>query len=258
MAKKVKRRRIYGMVFYEGPSLLDGLPIVGIATIRSKNGKTGNLVQTWILRSDVHPLTAVNTGADASICGNCPLRGEAKGDSNKGRGCYVIVYTAPAQVFRSYKAGRYPRLEPNHARRFAGRGLRKGSYGDPAAIPQECWDMLASYCTGKADPGYTHQWREFPEWRRRVMASTHSICESEIAWSEGWRTYRTVGSVEEKTEREVVCPASEEGGRKATCETCGLCDGKHDDDDTRKSVVIVGHGRAGKPAIIRRVALQMA
>src|SRR5262245_33628424 len=41
-----------GVVLYRGPSLLDGAPIVAVATNlarRSKNPKTGNAVQTYIL-----------------------------------------------------------------------------------------------------------------------------------------------------------------------------------------------------------------
>ena len=66
-----------GVVLYRGPSRLDGAPIVVVATglqRPSENEKTGPMVQTWILRSDEHPVSAVHSGADASICGDCPLR----------------------------------------------------------------------------------------------------------------------------------------------------------------------------------------
>jgi hypothetical protein len=46
------------IVLYRGPSLLDGSPIVAIATIGSTNVKTGPMVQTWILRADMNPLEA--------------------------------------------------------------------------------------------------------------------------------------------------------------------------------------------------------
>lgn len=69
------KKKITGVVFYEGPSRIDGAPIIGIATFGTSNEKTGNLVQTWILRSDVHPIDAINSGEDASICGSCPLLG---------------------------------------------------------------------------------------------------------------------------------------------------------------------------------------
>jgi hypothetical protein len=48
-----------GIVIYRGPSILDGSPIVVIATglgSGSSNRKTGALVQTWILRDDVSPI----------------------------------------------------------------------------------------------------------------------------------------------------------------------------------------------------------
>lgn len=60
-----------GFVFYDGPSALDGAPIIGIAVLHSKNRKTGNMVQTFIIRADQSPLEAIATGDDASICGDC-------------------------------------------------------------------------------------------------------------------------------------------------------------------------------------------
>ena len=53
-----------GFIFYRGKSPIDRAPIVGIATLESKNGKTGNMIQTWILRTDTHPLEARRTGRD--------------------------------------------------------------------------------------------------------------------------------------------------------------------------------------------------
>ena len=70
-----------GYTIYDGPSMLDGQRIVVIVTgIKgSRNTKTGNMVQTYILRPDMHPLEAVRTGADVSICGDCPARGKDSG-----------------------------------------------------------------------------------------------------------------------------------------------------------------------------------
>lgn len=45
-----------GFIFYRGFSPVDGAPIVGIAVLKSKNTKTGNMIQTYILRVDVHPI----------------------------------------------------------------------------------------------------------------------------------------------------------------------------------------------------------
>ena len=50
-----------GYVLHEGPSPFDGQPIVSIATLHSSNRNTGDMVQTWILPRDLHPLDAVKT-----------------------------------------------------------------------------------------------------------------------------------------------------------------------------------------------------
>ena len=47
-----------GFILYRGPSLLDGSPIVVVATMASSNRKTGltgkkNMVQVWILADAV-------------------------------------------------------------------------------------------------------------------------------------------------------------------------------------------------------------
>jgi len=262
--------KITGVVFYEGPSRIDGKPIVGIATFGTANAKTGNLVQTWIIRSDVHPIIAINTGDDASICGSCPLRGRIADASerttkgkyddqtdtvNKGRSCYVLVQNAPLAVYGSYHKGNYPHLSLEHSRLLEGRGLRYGSYGDPVAIPVKAWNRLAKYCTGKAEPGYTHQWKnkKFSNWSKRVMASTHSEGENALAHSMGWRTFRTLTSIEQVASNEIVCPASVEGGFTATCETCGACNGRRDMNDVRRSVAIVAHGGDGKLDLVGKV-----
>ena len=57
------------------------------------------MIQTWILRSDVNPVEAVNNGDDYSICGDCPHRKNDKGE----RSCYVNVGQAPNAVFKSFK-----------------------------------------------------------------------------------------------------------------------------------------------------------
>jgi len=256
-----------GFIFYEGASRIDRKPIVGIATYGTANAKTGDLVQTWILRSDIHPIDSINTGADESICGSCPLRGRIADASerthkatkfpgetvNKGRSCYVLVQNAPLQIFNGYKRGLYPVLGLEHRHLLLGRGLRYGSYGDPVAIPMKSWDVLAELCTGKAEPGYTHQWKikKFSNWSKRIMASTHSAGENAVAQAAGWRTFRTITDVSEKVDNEIICPASVEGGFRATCETCGACNGRRDISDVRANVAIVAHGGDGKLNLVR-------
>ena len=84
-----------GVVLYEGPSQIDGAPIVMIAVgllQGSTNTKTGAMVQTYILRQDMPPIEAVKTGADESICGGCTHRGDGTG---KKRSCYVTLIHGP-------------------------------------------------------------------------------------------------------------------------------------------------------------------
>jgi hypothetical protein len=50
--------RVNGLVLWRGASLLDGAPIVAIVTglaAGSSNRKTGDMLQTWILREDMAP-----------------------------------------------------------------------------------------------------------------------------------------------------------------------------------------------------------
>lgn len=58
---------VRGIVLYEGPSAIDGQPIVVVATLKTSNPKTGDMVQTWILRADLSPTVAINEGADRSV-----------------------------------------------------------------------------------------------------------------------------------------------------------------------------------------------
>ena len=154
-----------GFILYRGPSMLDGAPIVAIVTGcagNSANVKTGAVLQTWIIRSDIEPLLALKTGADASVCGNCkhrPLLGGA---------CYVRVHQAPLSVYRAFHRGVYP-VATDLATIGAGRAVRVGSYGDPAAVPVAVWRALISQST--MHTGYTHQWRRRPALRGLVMAS---------------------------------------------------------------------------------------
>ena len=65
-----------GAIIYSGPSRIDGAPIVAIAVWDSSNRKTGSMLQTYILRSDIDPRDANKYGEDFSICGTCDLKGD--------------------------------------------------------------------------------------------------------------------------------------------------------------------------------------
>ncbi len=160
---KCKATNRNGVVLYEGHSRFSSDdPVVVIVTgltRPSENLKTGNMLQAWILPRLINPLEAINTGRDAAVCGNCPLRGRIdQGMTNRGRACYVAVRQAPLTVWQAYQAGAYARFDPEeHGHLFEGRKLRLGSYGEPVAVSIRAWAPLLRLVSGST--GYTHQWR---------------------------------------------------------------------------------------------------
>ena len=166
-----------GFVFYDGPSMLDGAPIIGIAvTSKSRNGKTGEMIQTYILRADIDPVTALRIGADASICGDCVHR-PANGGS-----CYVDVPKSVLAIYAAWSRGGYHLASPRTVgRALAGRVVRIGSYGDPAAIPAAHWRAIIRHAAGHT--GYSHQWRLALAQGLRgiVMASADSAQDRDVA-----------------------------------------------------------------------------
>jgi hypothetical protein len=237
-----------GFILYEGPSQIDGLPIVVILTglDGSSNRKTGSMLQTYILRSDVHPLNAIKSGADESICGDCqhrPVLARETGDAP----CYVEVGKGPSMVFKAYQAGRYVRL-PLHvvARIIAGRVLRLGTYGDPAASPIRVWNAVTVYVAGWT--GYTHQWRILGrEWMLLLMASADSAADRADAKSAGWRTFRVSIGLD-RQDGEISCPASKEAGARVTCIDCKLCRGAQ---IAARDIVIADHALGHKRRVIQ-------
>lgn len=230
-----------GVILYRGPSLIDGAPIVAIATgltAASSNRKTGAMVQTYILRSDIDPNKAVRTLKDASICGDCPHRG-IKG---KQRTCYVNVGQGPLGVYRAFKRRRYPKAQYGHG---VGRIVRLGTYGDPAAVPADVWLRLLA--GSKGHTGYTHQWmhlsgEQLQTMRALCMASVDTVSEARIAQQNGWRTFRVdttrvIGRIVSLGES--LCPASAEAGKKLTCAQCLACGGA---DGRKGSIYIPAHG----------------
>lgn len=236
-----------GVILYQGPSLIDGSPIVAIAvglTHKSSNAKTGAMLQTYIIRSRIDPLNAVRTGRDSAICGDCRHRGT----KNKGRTCYVQVGQGPQGVYKAYKRGRYPHVYGDIASVGTGRIVRLGTYGDPAAVPVRIWDALVSQAAGHT--GYTHQWMHSNDLRHLCMASCDTVEESRQAAARGWRYFRVdMTGVVGAQNGEVLCPASKEAGKKLTCSQCLACGGA---DGRRSSIYIPAHGGFAVMANVRK------
>jgi hypothetical protein len=206
-------------VVYRGPSLLDGRPIVVVATRSDDNPKVGLSVATWILCDDgENPWEARRSGADFSICGDCPHRAGS---------CYVNLSQGPRAVHDGLKRGIYPVFDPTDVRQrrlFAGRLLRLGSYGDPVAVPLSVWESLLPLCHGHV--GYTHQWRVAPAgFRRLCMASVETPSQRLEAQALGWRTFRVRLAEEGLEAGEFTCPAAAEAGSRLQCADCRACHG---------------------------------
>ena len=233
-----------GFILYEGASLYDGAPVVVIATLASGNVKTGDMIQTWILRQDIDPIQASRTGQDSSICGNCPHMGKPSDKATgwaKNRSCYVNLLHGPNGIWKEYKKGSYKVATQKQIESFtADRMLRVGSYGDPAAIPVAIWQNLVRYSKGWT--AYTHaNVNPLPD---MIMTSADSLGQAESAWNKGERTFRIVSNVSEVIKgKEALCPASKEAGQRATCASCRLCNGSL---SNAKSIAIVAHGNGKK------------
>ena len=210
-------------LLYDGPSLLDGQPIVVLATgveTPSENRKTGPMIQTWILRKDTSPTYALKHDHDVSICGDCPHRKSS---------CYVNVGQAPQSVWNAYNKRRWHwNVDLLTPREIVALGTRRevrfGAYGDPAAAPFEIWESLS--LNARLTTGYSHQWRTCDQRLRQLcMASVDTLHQMQEAQAMGWRTFRIGDDSEPRTTCEARCPASQEAGYKLQCINCGACDG---------------------------------
>ena len=220
-----------GIILWSGKSLLDGERIAVVATgifTKTENAKTGDMIQTYIIRRDMHPMLARRLGDDKSVCGDCKHKEQST--------CYVNLCHGPIGVFHALVDGSYRDFQDGDLELFKDRFIRVGSYGDPAAVPYEIWENICKVVKGFT--GYTHQWnnKKIDQRLKNVcMASVDSISgymkEYEKAIALGWRTFRVfaddtgINVYDVKQDGEIVCPASKEAGVLTTCEKCNLCCG---------------------------------
>ena len=228
-------------IIYRGPSQIDGLPIVAIATYSDRNTKTGKVLQTYIIRSDISPLDASKSGQDFSICGDCKFRGETTSDPKrkqaKNRTCYVNLGQGPTIVYKSFIRGVYPMASDHTSIVELGKNrvVRLGSYGDPAAVPSHIWDELLSECVSHL--AYSHQSGFRPD---ITMQSADTLEQAQAHWAKRARTFRVIDSLDDIDPiNEILCPASKEAGRRVQCVKCQLCSGLT--SNSKKSIAIVEH-----------------
>ena len=230
-----------GCIIWEGPSQYDDAPIVVIATNGSKNPKTGDMWQMWIMRQDIAPHDAVKTGDDASVCGKCPLRPLAYKGKGLRRPCYVRTFQAPLSVYRKYRRGGYQHITLAAFRALLqGGGVRLGSWGDPASVPFEIWDQLGIGSGEYTHTSYTHGYlvKGFDSRHLAIsMISLDPVTQHHVPILHG-RSFRVINSPEQLQQGEILCPASKEGNYRTTCADCGLCAGL---SRQTKSIAIVMH-----------------
>lgn len=169
-------------------SLFDQQPVLVLASgfKLGANSKVGSqVIQIFYLRADIHPYEATVSGADYSVCKDCPLK------PTNGKVCYVGTYYL-GNMYEAYKNGVYPQLSQAHLQwmRDYGKVLRLGGYGDPVSVPIEVVQPLID--AAAATLGYTHQWRAplaIP-YKTYLQASVESPEEAADAAKMGWKYYR--------------------------------------------------------------------
>ena len=233
-------------IIYQGASLIDGKPIVVIATYSNRNTKTGAMVQTYILRSDIDPRDANKSGEDYSICGNCPHRGIPTDNPDKkladNRSCYVVIGQGVLITYKAFQRGVYGDMQGHDKTAELGRGrmVRLGTYGDPAAVPSYVWDSLLS--ESKGHTAYSHQSGvKGAQFRPDIMMqSADNESQARVAWDNGARTFRIISDYSELVKgKEIACPAQT---KSIECQACGLCMGA----SKAKSIAVIKHGSGSK------------
>ena len=237
-----------GLVLWRGRSRIDGSHIVVIATglkNKSANGKTGVMVQTWILCADIDPIEALRTGKDVAICGGCMHRPSSfNGLKYFLRSCYVNIAQAPLNIWKTWKRERYRVATSldDVAEAMRGRKVRLGAYGDPAAVPVEVWQACTRYAEGWT--GYTHQSRskKLRDVLEFCQVSADTAGDARAAHVAGVGSFRVLRNGEVPEPFEMRCPASKEAGELTNCASCQACSGWNG-----ANVVIDAHG-IGKKA----------
>ena len=228
---KTKKLAYTGVVVGIGPSdLVPDIEIASIALFSSSNSKTGDVVQTYHIPTQTHPIDATQNGQDVAVCGDCPLK-----PSNDDV-CYVRLGHGPSSVYKTFKNDRYPHIKdlPKHEQRAVvqrfknARKLRLGAWGEPSSDIKS--SLYLAGLAGKNTLSYTHQWRTNPALKPFTMASVDTKADYLEAKAEGWRTYRHTPNLAddknqiqlERFENEILCPFV---SKKIQCADCGLCNG---------------------------------
>jgi hypothetical protein len=184
--------------------------------------------------------------ADKDVCFDCPF------SSGNGGGCYTHKFhsfLSFLNVLNDVKKN-YPTFEqlpelpelPESGiiNDVKDKYMRFGVYGESIILPVVWVEALTK--NAKNWTGYTHQWKTdlAQPYLSYFMASTNNISETFLASAMGWRCFQATKTAPEKGNGIINCPASKESGYKTTCEDCGLCNGRKE-NDKRKNIFIIEH-----------------
>lgn len=255
-------KKFLGAVVWRGVIL--GIPVAAVVgwgdagNRASGNEKTSSIAGLWIVRMDMTPGDAVREGGDVT-CGGCRHRSIKSGGQGS---CYThgtVVFKGGSAMFGALERGRYTECHPSIVAQFLlsrNLGLRLGVYGDPGFVPAGVLGKLVLPLQSTRKPkhvGYTHMWKLIPAkaYAPYLMASVDTQEEQELAIKRGWRVFRVAAKMED-LQGLIICPASEEAGKKTTCNRCFLCSGTA--STAVKSVGIIAHGN-GRRRILKALGV---
>lgn len=210
---------------------------VVLSTQNSKNPKTGDMVQLYILLKDIAPHEAFKAAKNnleseqSKVCSQCPHLIDGS--------CYVLWFQGPLSTWKKYKRGGHDNCKLS----LNGKNIRFGAAGNPTKIPVSKVETIAKQAYQWT--GYAHDWLTCdPEYKRFFMASCDNVEEAKAAQTLGWRTFRVRKPGDTSLlPNEIVCPATQEkwdGEPKTDCAKCGLCSGIS--GKGKCSVVVDAHG----------------
>ena len=216
-----------------------------VASSKSSNVKTGDMIQIWILDNTRHPVESRRDKHDAlNQCKGCVLA--------SGNGCYVNANPLSA-IYRKHKSDNpYPQLVAGSLefrRFFSGKKVRFGAYGNPSMIPLPLTQSIANLASKWT--GYFHDWHMMsPDDARAYGKYFMASCVStnyQDAQALGLRTFTTVASVPDDQQTGMECLADSHGMQ---CAECGLCDGTNRRGGKLPNVWIKVHGYQTKKASV--------
>jgi hypothetical protein len=206
----------------------DGEKVRVSYTFSSTNSKTGNVIQQWVTPAKWEGAKKIDQINSQSVCADCPLMER----------CYVKRGQANMGLKSGAKSTNFTEAdETDYLDLFKKQFLRFGAFGEPVLAGKKVISKLVGVLRNWT--GYTHRWK-LPEyqWAKDYLMASCDSNDWQQAEEMGWRQFIVIKKGDPIPPHAVNCPASEEAGKRTTCENCGLCKGN---GSKAKSVWIYEH-----------------